>query len=320
MADYFRPHLLPGERIIGTSHSAWTVGLAACDEAVILPPIESGEYLETVLDLCGRREINAVLSFYDPDVAFLSSHRDSLANAGCMPLLATPRTVAIAYDKSAMHDRLRAMGYLVPYTVATIEEAEASISEGLLRFPLVVKPRRGFGSLNTFVANTVEQMRVFHGYAADMLVQEFIVGEELNSSIFSDMDARVLSVVPCRKRLMAGGETQHAESIEHPGLLALSHRLAEDIGSVGPLDVDFMESRDGRLYVLDLNPRFGGAYPVAQVAGADFPSLAMAIIRGNAVAPTVGAYRRGVYMMKAIAIAGGPLTSLDDRSYDDRRY
>lgn len=311
IADYFRPHLLRGERIIGTSHTVWAPGLAACDEAVIMPPIESGEYLDAVIDLCKRREIAAALSFYDPDVALLSTYREKLAEAGCLPLLPEQRTAALAYDKWAMYGELTSMGHVVPHTVTTLEDAETSLANGTLNFPLVIKPRCGFGSVNTFIAHNQDQLRAFFGYTPGMLVQQFVAGEELNTSIFSDLRARVLSVVPCRKRLMAAGETQHAESIEHPELLALGCRLAQDIGLVGPLDIDFIETRDGVLNVLDLNPRFGGAYPLAQMAGADFPALAMTIIRGRPAAPRIGKYQRDVYMLKGITIAGGTLSALE---------
>src|SRR5207344_2954248 len=44
IADYFRPHLRPGEKIIGTSHTVWTPGFQSCDLGLVLPPIASDEY------------------------------------------------------------------------------------------------------------------------------------------------------------------------------------------------------------------------------------------------------------------------------------
>ncbi|MEW5834105.1 MAG: ATP-grasp domain-containing protein [Pseudomonadota bacterium] len=317
MARYFRPHLATGERIFGTSHTPWTPGLAACDERLILPPIESDEYIPSVVDTCRRREIGALLSFYDPDVNALCEHRDALRSVGCLPILPSPRTIAIAYDKWTTFTELTAMGYAVPMTVESLDHAMQALNDGILRFPLVVKPRRGFGSANTFIARNRLQLEAFCSLEPNMLVQQFIAGQELNTSILSDMQATVLSVVPIRKRLMAGGETQHGETIEHAALLSLASKLANDMRSVGPLDVDFIEAEDGQLYVLDLNPRFGGAYPVAHVAGADFPGLVVDMVRGKPVMPRVGDYRRSVYMLKDVAILGGDIAELTAGSDND---
>jgi carbamoyl-phosphate synthase large subunit len=310
IAEYFRRHLTTGERIIGTSYTPWTPGLAACDERLILPPIDSDEYIPVLIDACRRLDIGALLSFYDPDVAVLCQHRDVLLANGCLPILPSPRTISIAYDKWSTYKELTDVGFTVPFTVKSLEAAIHGLDNASLRFPLVVKPRRGFGSANTFIANNRLQLEAFCSLAPNMLVQQFIVGRELNTSILSDMQSRVLSVVPIRKLLMAGGETQHGESIEHATLLALACKLAREVNSIGPLDIDFIQAEDGTLYILDLNPRFGGAYPVAQIAGADFPRMIVEMARGRSVDPCIGNYRRGVYMLKDLTILGGSIADL----------
>ena len=51
--------------------------------------------------------------------------------------------------------------------------------------------------------------------------------------------------------------------------------LGENLKHVGNLDCDILE-QDGKYYVLELNPRFGGGYPFSHEAGANLPG---AIIR-----------------------------------------
>jgi carbamoyl-phosphate synthase large subunit len=87
MADYFRPHLRRGEKILGTSHTPWTPGFQACDLGFIVPPIASDEYVPAILDLCGAHEIGGLLSFYDPDVIALSPHREAFQSIGVVAML-----------------------------------------------------------------------------------------------------------------------------------------------------------------------------------------------------------------------------------------
>jgi carbamoyl-phosphate synthase large subunit len=59
------------------------------------------------------------------------------------------------------------------------------------------------------------------------------------------------------------------------------------------LDCDFFVTGDG-IYVLDLNPRLGGGYPFAHLAGADYPAALVAWARGEAPDPRCFELERNV--------------------------
>jgi carbamoyl-phosphate synthase large subunit len=52
------------------------------------------------------------------------------------------------------------------------------------------------------------------------------------------------------------------------------------LGHIGNLDCDIFES-DGRYYLLEMNPRFGGGYPFSHVAGANYPDAICTWIEGK---------------------------------------
>ncbi len=51
----------------------------------------------------------------------------------------------------------------------------------------------------------------------------------------------------------------------------------------------------------DVNPRFGGAFPLPLAAGGAYPSLVLALARGERVEPRLGAYRAGVVMTRYLS-------------------
>ena len=65
--------------IVGTGNTQFTAGFSRCDEAVLLPAISSAGYLDAVRELVESRQIGAILSLSDPDVAALSTIREELA-------------------------------------------------------------------------------------------------------------------------------------------------------------------------------------------------------------------------------------------------
>ena len=88
-------------------------------------------------------------------------------------------------------------------------------------------------------------------------------------------------------------------------LLETGVRLAECLKVAGPMDVDLFVNDQG-IHILEINPRFGGGYPVSHLAGADFPGMLVRLIEGHTVQPRIGEYEDDVVMVKTLSIIGGP--------------
>ena len=74
--------------------------------------------------------------------------------------------------------------------------------------------------------------------------------------------------------------------------------MAEAIGIVGPANIQCFREPDGSLPVTDVNPRFGGAFPLPLAAGSRYPELALALARGESPEPRLGEFRAGVVMTR----------------------
>ncbi|MDY6987002.1 MAG: ATP-grasp domain-containing protein [Thermodesulfobacteriota bacterium] len=304
IADYFRPHLPLGSRIVATSNTPATPGFLSCDSAVLMPDIKSNQYVDALLALCRQEAAQGLLSFFDPDVMALSAHLADFRAVGVVPILPSKVQARIAFDKLETYRFLTLNGIETPKTFADLPTAIKALEEGSITLPVYVKPRFGFGSRHHFVAGDINQLRAFFGAKEHMIMQERILGDEYNIDMCSDLDGQVLAVVPWRKYLSRMGETEHAVTCEYPELLELGVNLGKLTGHPGPLDADLIV-RDGRVWVLELNIRFGGGYPVSHLAGADFPGLLVQMLRGRRPRPEIGNYRRDVVMMKKLVPFGG---------------
>lgn len=72
---------------------------------------------------------------------------------------------------------LRGVGLPVPDTCRRLTDARSGLRSGRFHFPLVVKPRTGFGSANIFLDHDETQLEAFFSYAPGMLIQEFVAGD-----------------------------------------------------------------------------------------------------------------------------------------------
>ena len=96
---------------------------------------------------------------------------------------------------------------------------------------------------------------------------------------------------------MRAGETDKAISKKKKKLFSLITRFAEECGFRGQIDIDIFEI-DGRYYISEVNPRFGGGYPHAYECGIDHMRMIINNLNGITNQRNIGHYDEGVVMMK----------------------
>lgn len=96
---------------------------------------------------------------------------------------------------------------------------------------------------------------------------------------------------------MRAGETEKSVSYKDPALFELIGKTLSPLALTGPVDMDIFRI-DGRYYISEINPRFGGGYPHAYNCGVNFPRLLANNLSGTANGPAIGHYEAGVCMLK----------------------
>jgi len=165
-------------------------------------------------------------------------------------------------------------------------------------FPLIVKPRMGSASFGVSVVANMEQLATDFANTEKAIIQQYLQGRLINVEVCSDANGHPLAGSVWERLSSVDGETALAKTIEHPAALDLVLRLLKKIPVAGPIDVDLIEV-DGSLFLIEVNTRFGGGYPVSHLAGADFPGAMVRSMSGTAQ-PDFDRYRRDVVMMKSL--------------------
>jgi len=179
-----------------------------------------------------------------------------------------------------------------------------------------VKVREGFGSRHIYRAADPSELAFFLSHTpVDSMVQELCLGEEFSIDVFCDLDARCLNAIARTMIQSKGGESIKGTSVLDPDLIAHGRRVAEAVGIVGPACIQCFREPDGSLPVTDVNPRFGGAFPLPLAAGSRYPELALALANGERPEPVLGQYRGGVSMTRFFS----EVCLVDDGGGDLRR-
>lgn len=266
-----------GEHLIGDptlAPGAWTRRLEDVAEAVradwILPVTEVSIGTAYATGLCERREVI------------------------CPPRAAYEAAV----DKHGLTDRAAAAGLSVPRGVLI---ADPAALEGLppgFEYPVVLKARRSrFLAEGRWVAGDARIVRDAGelataartpGLRQGALLQEFVPGH--GEAVFLLARAgRTLAAFAhrrIREKPPTGGVSVMRESIApDPDLLAGSERLLAALDWTGVAMVEFRRPPDEPAVLMEINPRLWGSLQLAVDAGVDFPSLLIALHRGETVPP-----------------------------------
>jgi carbamoyl-phosphate synthase large subunit len=279
-----------GATAIGVDVSPYAPALYHCDHHALVPLKDDPSYVPTLRDLVELHDVRLVVPVTDLDQGVLAARRDEL---GARVLLPDEDVVHTTADKYLAHLLFEEKGISSPPTWLP-HEVPAELD-----FPVLVKARAGYGSRHIYRAHDRAALEFYLGATpVDSMVQACCVGEEFSIDAFCDFDGRCLNAIPRTMIESKGGESIKGMTVFDPELIELGRRVAEVLPLKGPGTIQCFREGDGSLRVTDVNPRFGGAFPLPTAAGSRYPEDAIALANGERPEPRVGQFRPGVVMTR----------------------
>ncbi len=264
--------------------------LYRADRYALVPRIDDDGYVLALRGLVDEHDVRLIVPLTDLDQVTLAESREEL---GALVLLPDAETVERLGDKYLAHLLFEERGIASPPTWLpnTVPDDPS--------FPLLVKARHGFGSRHIYRAEDRAQLGFFLGYTpVDSIVQACLAGEEFSIDVFCDFEGRCLNAIPRTMIESKGGESIKGMTIRDERLIELARDVAEKLRLVGPANIQCFREEDGSQLVTDINPRFGGGFPLPLAAGGRYPELALALARGERPEPRLGDFREGVVMTR----------------------
>lgn len=298
MIKYFK-QALNGKGLVHASNSELTYTLLEADKYVLTPNIYDKNYIPFVRDYCVKNEIDAIISLFDIDLPILAQSKDIFERIGISVVVSNYNVTLLCNDKWATYKFLIQNGIKQPLTFISLTEALRSIKEGIINYPLYIKPRWGMGSIGIYrIDSEVElyaiykklRREIFETYLkfessidsdSCIIIQETIKGQEYGIEIINDLDANYVGTMAKKKIAMRAGETDVAEIVDPSNFEQISHIISDNLKHISILDVDCFVTAKNEIYVLEMNCRFGGQYPFSHLAGANIPLQIIKWLQGH---------------------------------------
>lgn len=283
--------------VVATDNSPYAPALYLADKQYIVPLISDDNYISELLNICKKEKIEAVTTFIDPEISILAEHRDEFEKIGVEVLAPYKETADYCFDKYKMYQYLVSCGISTAPTYGTLHEFQMARSRNEIEFPVFVKPRTGSGSVGARKVCTMNEL--VNAVQADpgLIIQKLMIGIDMDADVYIDtITHEAVSAFTKRKIETKIGGASKTISFKDPELFAFIRKIVKHFKFNGPIDMDFF-CVDGKYYLSEINPRFGGAYLHAYGAGVDFTKLIEKNVHGIANDPVFGDYEEGIVMM-----------------------
>ena len=236
-----------------------------------IPLVSEGikKYFNAINKIIIKRKINLIIPLTNYDLEILSLNKEKFKKNNCEVLVSSHGLVKKLLNKELSYYLCKQKGINVPNTYFNFKEINFNKSR-----QFIIKNKFGNSSIGIFKTKNVKKDH----FNKNNIVQDFVYGQELHFDILNDFYGNYIGSCVKKKFYMRSGETDKAEVLYNIKFENLAKRISNSFKHIGNLDCDAIISKNGDIFFLDFNPRFGGGYPFTHLSGYNFIKSIISII------------------------------------------
>ena len=298
IVQYFKKEVSGNGIVVATDCSELAPAIYEADKYYITERIDEAGYLESIIDICKKDNIDTLFTLIDPEISLIAKNIKRFKEIGVQPIVSDYEKVEMCFDKYKMYNFLKENNFKTARSYIDKEEFYKELENNEISFPIFVKPIKGSASLKISKVISKEELEVIWKQSNNLMIQEFMNGQEYGVDVYVDMISKEPVTIFIKKKIkMRAGETDKSASVRDEKLFTLIIDFVKKAGFKGIVDIDIFEI-DGEYYISEVNPRFGGGYPHAYECGVNVPRLIYNNINGIENKSQIGKYEENIYMMK----------------------
>lgn len=223
------------------------------------------DYIQELLDLCLKHNIGMVIPTIDTELQVLSGHKERFYTYGIQIIVSSTEFVRKCRDKRKINKFFLSRGIDIPRTIDKHHPT----------FPLFIKPYDGSLSADTFLINSAEELTSYHMTNEKLMFMEYIDRkkyDEFTVDMYYGRDHHLKCLVPRKRITVRAGEVNKGKTMYNGVVTCLKEKMEFIKGVIGCLTTQvFFNHATGHVIGIEINPRFGGGYPLSYLAGANYP-------------------------------------------------
>lgn len=240
------------------------------DKSFTAPRVTEKNYPAFLRTLCLKHNISVVIPTIDTELSILASLKSEFAILGVTIVISSLDLCESFFLKSSTELFFKKHHIPTPPIISNPENAN---------FPIFAKLNNSSCSIGATIVKNKDALRHLKG---DYIFQPLIEGQEYTIDFYMSAKSELICCVPRKRLEVRAGEVSKAKTDKNPIIINAVHELAKTLqGAFGVLTVQLFLDEDDNIHFIEINPRFGGGYPLSYHSGADMVSMLLADIMGQ---------------------------------------
>ncbi len=237
------------------------------DGAFSVPHASDPQYCQRLIRICHDNNIKLVIPTIDTELIPLSQNMDLFYKGNIKLVISSPEMVMMCRDKRNTHRFFDQIGL----------ERPREFDKTLPEFPLFAKPYDGSSSIGAKKINDREALNETIRNDNKMMFLEYLDPEqhtEYTVDMYFDRNYYLKCAVPRERIEVRSGEVSKGVTRRDDLYEIVCSKFALCKGFVGCITLQVFRNNDSRKVIgIEINPRFGGGYPLSYHANANYPSM-----------------------------------------------
>lgn len=234
------------------------------DGSFAVPRVTDTNYIPSLLDICLKHDIGVVIPTIDTELMTLASAKELFKKNSITVLVPDFDFVKICRDKRNTNQFFLDKNIRIP----------RQFDKANLQFPVFAKPYDGSLSKDIYLIHKEEELTPAILDNPKLLFMEYINPAEFKEftvDLYYGADNQVKGIVPRERIEIRAGEINKGYTRKNEIVSFLKERLNNLPGVVGCICLQlFFNEQTKDIVGIEINPRFGGGFPLSYHAGANY--------------------------------------------------
>lgn len=236
------------------------------DNFFIVPPFRQWtKFKEALLEICREKKVDLIIPCgNDNELIKFAKDVKYFKNVNIDVLTPDYESIKICNDKVKCNKFVSDLGIKVP------KDYKLSDSLKNIKFPLILKNKKGGGSQNIQIINNEKDLLYYKSKFKNVILQEFVKGQEYSIDAVLNNSSEII-VASCRKRLVTkAGICTKTEILPNEKIINFVGKIAKELKLISGINMQFIDD-----YFIEINPRLPGGLGLVTKAGFNMSLLAI---------------------------------------------
>ncbi len=227
--------------------------------------VTHSNYINELINICTKNKIGLIIPTIDTELEMLAKNRITFNRLGINVLISDLSFIYKCRNKRLIHEFFDEIGF----------DRARDINLDNPVYPFFIKPCDGSHSRGIYkINNSIELKDSMINNPKNMFLEYIPHSEntEYTIDIYFNKDSKIKCIVPRERIFVRDGEVNTACTRKNIIIDYVKEKFQNVKGLRGCITLQvFLRNENNKIIGIEINPRFGGGYPLSYLSGANFP-------------------------------------------------